>query len=153
MIATVPILTNRIKLLLMKIKIIFIISGVLSFLLMVFPVFLASAVPSIFEFFVVDGFGEGILENKEAVSVFETFILVMSFMGAAIVFPIFAVLNIKDLEVQKKLSFVFGVMLLLVAMPDYIGMMTGGAHPPIEMMVINALVYLLLFYGWKKGKA
>ena len=48
----------------MKIKIIFIISGVLSFLLMVFPVFLASAVPSIFEFFVVDGFGEGILENK-----------------------------------------------------------------------------------------
>ena len=49
--------------------------------------FLASAVPSIFEFFVVDGFGEGILENKEAVSVFETFILVMSFMGAAIVFP------------------------------------------------------------------
>ena len=32
---------------------------------MVFPVFLASAVPSIFEFFVVDGFGEGILENKE----------------------------------------------------------------------------------------
>ena len=72
---------------------------------MVFPVFLASAVPSIFEFFVVDGFGEGILENKEAVSVFETFILVMSFMGAAIVFPIFAVLNIKDLEVQKKAFF------------------------------------------------
>ena len=120
---------------------------------MVFPVFLASAVPSIFEFFVIDGFGEGILENKEAVSVFETFILVMSFMGAAIVFPIFAALTIKDLEVQKKLAFVFGVMLLLVAMPDYIGMMTGGAHPPIEMMVINALVYLLLFYGWKKGKA
>ena len=48
----------------MKIKIIFIISGVLSFLS-------ASAVSSIFEFFVIDGFGEGILKNKEAVSVFE----------------------------------------------------------------------------------
>tara|TARA_B100001057_G_C22278909_1_gene729933 strand:+ start:64 stop:477 length:414 start_codon:yes stop_codon:yes gene_type:complete len=137
----------------MKIKNIFIITGSLSFLLMVFPVFLASAVPSIFEFFAIDGFGEGILDNKEALAVFDTFILVMSFMGAAIILPIFAAVTIKDLEIQKKLSLIFGLMLLLVAMPDFIGIIIGIAHAPLEMMVINTLIILFLFYGWKKGKA
>ena len=44
-------------------------------------------------------------------------------------------------------------MLLLVAMPDFIGIIVGIAHAPLEMMVIKTLIILFLFYGWKKGKA
>ena len=136
----------------MKIKTIFIISGVLT-TLMIAPAWLAALVPSVQEFFVVDGFGETMLKSPQAMEVFDTFLLVLSFMGMAILVPIFGATCIKDLEALKKLSLLFGIMLFLVALPDYISLACGGAHPPAPIMIINVLAYLLMFYGWKKGVA
>ena len=135
----------------MKLKNIFIISGILTLLMQIFPIILASLIPSVKEFFIIDGFGERMLQNTEGLIVVDTFLSVMGFMGAAIVVPIFGALRIKDLNAKKELSLLFGIMLFLVAMPDYIGIVSDEPHAPIFIMILNVLVYALLFYGWKKG--
>ena len=135
----------------MKLKNIFIISGILTLLMQIFPIILASLIPSVKEFFIIDGFGESMLQNTEGLVVVDTFLSVMGFMGAAIAVPIFGALRIKDLNAKKELSLLFGIMLFLVAMPDYIGIVSDEPHAPIFIMILNVLVYALLFYGWKKG--
>ena len=135
----------------MKLKNIFIISGILTLLMQIFPIILASLIPSVKEFFIIDGFGESMLQNTEGLIVVDTFLSVMGFMGAAIAVPIFGALRIKDLNAKKELSLLFGIMLFLVAMPDYIGIVSDEPHAPIFIMILNVLVYALLFYGWKKG--
>ena len=135
----------------MKLKNIFIISGILTLLMQIFPIILASLIPSVKEFFIIDGFGESMLQNTEGLIVVDTFLSVMGFMGAAIAVPIFGALRIKDLNAKKELSLLFGIMLFLVAMPDYIGVVSDEPHAPIFIMILNVLVYALLFYGWKKG--
>ena len=135
----------------MKLKYILIISGIITLLMQIFPIILASLIPSVKEFFIVDGFGESMLKNTEGLIVIDTFLSVMGFMGAAIVVPIFGALRIKDLNAKKELSLLFGIMLFLVAMPDYIGVVSDEPHAPIFIMILNVLVYALLFYGWKKG--
>ena len=135
----------------MKLKNIFIISGILTLLMQIFPIILASLIPSVKEFFIIDGFGESMLQNTEGLIVVDTFLSVMGFMGAAIVVPIFGASRIKDLNAKKELSLLFGIMLFLVAMPDYIGFVSDEPHAPIFIMILNVLVYALLFYGWKKG--
>ena len=135
----------------MKLKNIFIISGILTLLMQIFPIILASLIPSVKEFFIIDGFGESMLQNTEGLVVVDTFLSVMGFMGAAIAVPIFGALRIKDLNAKKELSLLFGIMLFLVAMPDYIGVVSDEPHAPIFIMILNVLVYALLFYGWKKG--
>ena len=135
----------------MKLKNIFIISGILTLLMQIFPIILASLIPSVKEFFIIDGFGESMLQNTEGLIVVDTFLSVMGFMGAAIVVPIFGASRIKDLNAKKELSLLFGIMLFLVAMPDYIGVVSDEPHAPIFIMILNVLVYALLFYGWKKG--
>ena len=135
----------------MKLKYILIISGIITLLMQIFPIILASLIPSVKEFFIVDGFGKSMLQNTEGLIVVDTFLSVMGFMGAAIVVPIFGALRIKDLNAKKELSLLFGIMLFLVAMPDYIGVVSDEPHAPIFIMILNVLVYALLFYGWKKG--
>ena len=46
-----------------------------------------------------------------------------------------------------------GQLIDLAKMLVVIGIIVGIAHAPLEMMVINTLIILFLFYGWKKGKA
>ena len=133
----------------MKLKNIFIISGILTLLMQIFPIILASLIPSVKEFFIIDGFGESMLQNTEGLIVVDTFLSVMGFMGAAIVVPIFGALRIKDLNAKRIIS-PFGIMLFLVAMPDYIGIVSDEPHAPIFIMILNVLVYALLFYGWEK---
>ena len=135
----------------MKLNNIFIVSGILTLLMQIFPIILASIIPSVKEFFIVDGFGETMLQSTEGLIVVDTFLSVMGFMGAAIVVPIFGALRIKDLNAKKELSLLFGIMLFLVAMPDYIGVISDEPHAPIFLMILNFLIYSLLLYGWKKG--
>ena len=135
----------------MKLKSIFIISGVLTLFMQIVPIVLATLIPSVKEFFIIDGFGESMLQNTEGLVVFDVFISVMGFMGAAIVVPIFGALRIKDLDAQRELSLLCGIMLVLVAMPDYIGILSNEPHAPIPIMILNFLIFSILFYGWKKG--
>ena len=135
----------------MKLKSIFIISGVLTLIMQIVPIVLATLIPSVKEFFIIDGFGESMLQNTEGLAVFDVFISVMGFMGAAIVVPIFGALRIKDLDAQRELSLLCGIMLVLVAMPDYIGILSNEPHAPIPIMILNFLIFSILFYGWKKG--
>ncbi|MAJ50064.1 MAG: hypothetical protein CMB82_00395 [Flammeovirgaceae bacterium] len=135
----------------MKLKSIFIISGVLTLIMQIVPIVLATLIPSVKEFFIIDGFGESMLQNTEGLVVFDVFISVMGFMGAAIVVPIFGALRIKDLDAQRELSLLCGIMLVLVAMPDYIGILSNEPHAPIPIMILNFLIFSILFYGWKKG--
>ena len=87
----------------MKLKNIFIISGILTLLMQIFPIILASLIPSVKEFFIIDGFGESMLQNTEGLVVVDTFLSVMGFMGAAIAVPIFGALRIKDLNAKKRI--------------------------------------------------
>ena len=135
----------------MKLKSIFIISGVLTLIMQIVPIVLATLIPSVKEFFIIDGFGESMLQNTEGLVVFDVFISVMGFMGAAIVVPIFGALRIKDLDAQRELSLLCGIMLVLVAMPDYIGILSNEPHAPIPIMILNFLIFSILFYGWKRG--
>ena len=135
----------------MKLKSIFIISGVLTLFMQIVPIVLATLIPSVKEFFIIDGFGESMLQNTEGLVVFDVFISVMGFMGAAMVVPIFGALRIKDLDAQRELSLLCGIMLVLVAMPDYIGILSNEPHAPIPIMILNFLIFSILFYGWKKG--
>ena len=135
----------------MKLKSIFIISGVLTLIMQIVPIVLATLIPSVKEFFIIDGFGESMLQNTEGLVVFDVFISVMGFMGAAIVVPIFGALRIKDLDAQRELSLLCGIMLVLVAMPDYIGILSNEPHAPIPIMILNFLIFSIMFYGWKKG--
>ena len=135
----------------MKLKNIFIISGILTLLMQVVPVILASLIPSVKEFFIVDGFGESMLQSTEGLVVIDTFLSVMGFMGVAILVPMFGALRIKDLDAKKELSLLFGIMLFLVAMPDYLGVISDEPHAPVFIMILNFIVYSILFYGWKKG--
>ena len=103
------------------------------------------------EFFIVDGFGESMLQSTEGLIVIDTFLSVMGFMGVAILVPMFGALRIKDLDAKKELSLLFGIMLFLVAIPDYLGVISDEPHAPIFIMILNFIVYSILFYGWKKG--
>ena len=136
----------------MKIKTLFIISGILT-LLMFIPAWLAVAVSSVQNFFIVDAFGESILQNNGALEVFDTFLLVLGCLGAGIVIAIFGATTITDLDALKKLALLFGLLLFFVALPDYVALMCGGAHPPVPIMLLNIIAYLLMFYGWKRGVA
>ena len=90
------------------------------------------------------------IQITEGLIVVDTFLSVMGFMEVAIVVPIFGALRIKDLNAKKELFLLFGIILFLVNMPDYVGVISDKPHAPIFIIILNFLICSLLFYGWKK---
>ena len=61
----------------------------------------------------------------------DTFFDVMAYMSLGIVITILELQQYR-FGCQKK-TLLFGIMLFLIAVPDYIGLANGGAHPPAPL--------------------
>ena len=75
----------------------------------------------------------------------------MAYMSLGIVVAIFGASTINYTEAQRKLSLLFAIILLLIAVPDYRGVAIEGANPPDPNMIVNPLVYIAFFMFGKRG--
>ena len=98
----------------MKIKTIFKINMILISI-QVLPLFLSLFIPDVLNALVLDAFGEA--PSPDAIKMFETFCLVLGLTIIGILFVIYGSLSFNDLDVLKRLSFLFFVLAGFFALP------------------------------------
>ena len=132
----------------MKIKTIFKINLVLIFI-QILPLLLSLFLPEVLNALVKDAFGQN--PSPDAVKIFETFALVLSLTVIGNMFLIFGSMSFNNIDVLKRLSFLFFVISGFFALPDFIGFFKGDPTAPLPVIVLGLITLGLFFYGSKKG--
>tara|TARA_B100000575_G_scaffold210699_1_gene171717 strand:- start:1945 stop:2349 length:405 start_codon:yes stop_codon:yes gene_type:complete len=132
----------------MKIKTIFKINLVLIFI-QILPLLLSLFLPEVLNTLINDAFGQN--PSPDAVKMFETFALVLSLIVIGNMFLIFGSMSFNDIDVLKRLSFLFFVISGFFALPDLIGFFKGYPTAPLPVIVLGFITLGLFFYGSKKG--
>ena len=132
----------------MKIKTIFKINMILIFI-QILPLFLSLFIPDVLNTLVLDAFGEA--PSPDAIKMFETFCLVLGLTIIGILFIIYGSLSFNDLDVLKRLSFLFFVLAGFFALPDLIAFFKGDPTAPLPVIILGLTTLGLFFYGSKKG--
>ena len=132
----------------MKIKTIFKINLVLIFI-QVIPLLLSLVSPEILNALITDAFGES--PSDDAVKMFETFALVLGLTIIGLMFVIYGSISFNDIDVLKRLSFLFFVISGFFAVPDLIGFFKGNPTAPLPIIILGLIVIGLFYYGSKKG--
>ena len=132
----------------MKIKTIFKINMILIFI-QILPLFLSLFIPDVLNALVLDAFGEA--PSPDAIKMFETFCLVLGLTIVGILFIIYGSLSFNDLDVLKRLSFLFFVLAGFFALPDLIAFFKGDPTAPLPVIILGLITLGLFFYGSKKG--
>ena len=132
----------------MKIKTIFKINMILIFI-QILPLFLGLFIPNVLNALVLDAFGEP--PSPDAIKMFETFCLVLGLTIIGILFVIYGSLSFNDLDVLKRLSFLFFVLAGFFALPDLIAFFKGDPTAPLPVIILGLTTLRLFFYGSKKG--
>ena len=133
----------------MKLNTIILVAGIMTALI-VLPVLIAFVSPDMKAFFIEDAFGD-IRDNEKAMEIADTFFLILGLISIGIVILVFGALKIPDIESKKLVCLLLGILLFFFALPDFIGVIQNKAHAPYPIMAINTIVFISLFYGWKKG--
>ena len=102
----------------MKIKTIFRICAALIFIQGI-PLFLSLFSPEFKLMLIADAFGSD--PSADAVTMFETFALVVGLLVFGIIFLIIGVTSLTDLDTLKRISFLLFVLAGFFALPDLIG--------------------------------
>ncbi|RPG60620.1 MAG: hypothetical protein CBD66_005095 [Flavobacteriaceae bacterium TMED206] len=132
----------------MKIKTIFRINLVLIFI-QILPLLLSLFLPEVLNALVKDAFGEN--PSPDAVKMFETFALVLGLTIIGIMFLIFGSMSFNDIDVLKRLSFLFFVISGFFALPDLIAFFSGDPTAPLPVIILGLITLGLFYYGSKKG--
>lgn len=96
-----------------------------------------------------DSFGDS--PSSDAVTMFESFALVVGLMGIGLCFLMYGSLSFNNREVLQKLCFLFFVMMGFFALPDLIGVIKGDPTAPLPIIAMNLATMVILLYGAKKG--
>ncbi|MFL2611183.1 MAG: hypothetical protein ACJ0P5_02885 [Flavobacteriaceae bacterium] len=132
----------------MKIKTIFRINLVLIFI-QILPLLLSLFLPEVLNALVKDAFGEN--PSPDAVKMFETFALVLGLTIIGLMFLIFGSMSFNDIDVLKRLSFLFFVISGFFALPDLIAFFSGDPTAPLPVIILGLITLGLFYYGSKKG--
>ena len=132
----------------MKIKTIFRINLGLIFI-QILPLLLSLFLPEVLNALVKDAFGEN--PSPDAVKMFETFALVLGLTIIGIMFLIFGSMSFNDIDVLKRLSFLFFVISGFFALPDLIAFFSGDPTAPLPVIILGLITLGLFYYGSKKG--
>ena len=133
----------------MKLKTIFWLSAVLM-LLQLLPLFGAMISEDVKTMLIVDAFGYETLPD-DAMTIFDTFALVLGCVGLGFFFLMVVATSILDLDALKRLSFLFFVVMGFFALPDLVNAFSGKPTAPLPVIILNLVALGLLYYGSKKG--
>ena len=135
----------------MKLKTIFWLSAVLM-LLQLLPLFGAMISEDVKTMLIVDAFGYETL-SEDAMTIFDTFALVLGCVGLGFFFLMVGATSILDLDALKRLSFLFFVVMGFFALPDLVNAFSGKPTAPLPVIILNLVALGLLYSGSKKGTA
>jgi len=132
----------------MKIKTIFWLCATLIFI-QGLPLFLSLFLPEFKMMLITDAFG--VDPSADAVTMFETFALVVGLLVLGIIFVIIGAISFTDLITLKRVSFLLFVLSGFFALPDLIGFINGDPTAPFPVIIIGLATIGLFFYGSKRG--
>tara|TARA_Y100000389_G_C17095717_1_gene333463 strand:+ start:119 stop:523 length:405 start_codon:yes stop_codon:yes gene_type:complete len=132
----------------MRIKTIFWLCATLIFI-QGLPLFLSLFLPEVKMMLIADAFGAD--PSADAVTMFETFALVVGLLVLGIIFVIIGATSFTDLVTLKRVSFLLFVLSGFFALPDLIGFINGDPTAPFPVIIIGLATIGLFFYGSKRG--
>jgi hypothetical protein len=132
----------------MKIKTIFKINIVLIFL-QALPLYISLFSPEFQMMLTADFFGSE--PSRDATMMFEQFALVLGFIILGIIFLIYGTLSFNEINVLKRMSFLFFVLFGFFNLPDLISFFTGQPTAPLPVIIMGLLSLGLFYYGSRKG--
>ncbi|MGB2137174.1 MAG: hypothetical protein ACPHVU_06195, partial [Flavobacteriaceae bacterium] len=98
---------------------------------------------------IADAFGAN--PSADAVTMFETFALVVGLIVLGIIFLIIGVTSLTDLDTLKRISFLLFVLAGFFSLPDLIGFINGDPTAPLPVILLGLVTMGLFYYGSKKG--
>ena len=96
-----------------------------------------------------DAFGAN--PSADAVTMFETFALVVGLIVLGIIFLVIGVTSLTDLDTLKRISFLLFVLAGFFSLPDLIGFINGEPTAPLPVIVLGLATMGLFYYGSKQG--
>ena len=98
---------------------------------------------------ITDAFGSN--PSADAITMFETFALVVGLMVLGIVFVVIGATSFRDLDTLKRVSFLFFVLAGFFSLPDLIGFVKGDPTAPLPVILLGLVTMGLFYFGSKKG--
>ena len=132
----------------MNIKNIFRVCSALIFIQAI-PLFLSVFSHEFKIMLITDAFGSN--PSADAITMFETFALVVGLMVLGIVFVVIGATSFTDLDTLKRVSFLFFVLAGFFSLPDLIGFVKGDPTAPLPVILLGLVTMGLFYFGSKKG--
>ena len=98
---------------------------------------------------VSDAFGNE--PSSDAITMFDQFAFVLSFVGLGFISIIFGAFSFDDLESLRKVSFLFFIFSIFWTLPDLLNIILGEPAAPIPIIILGLIQVGLFYYGSKKG--
>ena len=132
----------------MKIKTIFWIAITCIFVQLL-PLLVTFFSPEFKLMLVSDAFGNE--PSSDAITMFDQFAFVLSFVGLGFISMIFGAFSFDDLESLRKVSFLFFIFSIFWTLPDLLNIILGEPAAPIPIIILGLVQVGLFYYGSKKG--
>ena len=132
----------------MKIKTIFWIAITFIFLQLL-PLLATFFSPEFKLMLVSDAFGNK--PSSDAITMFDQFAFVLSFVGLGFISMIFGAFSFDDLESLRKVSFLFFIFSIFWTIPDLLNLILGEPAAPIPIIILGLIQIGIFYYGSKKG--
>ena len=98
---------------------------------------------------VSDAFGNK--PSSDAITMFDQFAFVLSFVGLGFISMIFGAFSFDDLESLRKVSFLFFIFSIFWTLPDLFNFILGEPAAPIPIIILGLIQIGIFYYGSKKG--
>ena len=92
---------------------------------------------------VSDAFGNK--PSSDAITMFDQFAFVLSFVGLGFISMIFGAFSFDDLESLRKVSFLFFIFSIFWTLPDLLNLILGEPAAPIPIIILG-LIQIGIFY-------
>ena len=89
--------------------------------------------------------------SSDAITMFDQFAFVLSFVGLGFISMIFGAFSFEDLESLRKVSFLFFIFSIFWTLPDLLNIILGEPAAPIPIIILGLIQVGLFYYGSKKG--
>jgi hypothetical protein len=89
--------------------------------------------------------------SEDAIIMFEQFALVLGLVVLGIISMIIGSLSFKDIDILKRISFLFFTLSGFFALPDLINVINGAPTAPLPVVIMGLISVSLFYYGSKKG--
>ena len=89
--------------------------------------------------------------SSDAITMFDQFAFVLSFVGLGFISMIFGAFSFDDLESLRKVSFLFFIFSIFWTLPDLLNLILGEPAAPIPIIILGLIQVGLFYYGSKKG--